>query len=102
MPRNKDIEILYEMPEKELKKMKFPHHHSDIQALYVPYDPKGIDGYSEEQFKELLDYNDWEPIKVVIEGGKWLDARLIPPENFTRYITKIVKHGIHLIIGFHD
>ncbi len=56
-------------------------------------------GWNSNKAREWLKKHDYKPIKRVHKTENTLRYRLRPPK-FKRYITKKIKNGINLVIGF--
>lgn len=59
------------------------------------------DGWTTAKARKWLKDNGMKPIKRVHKIGDELRYRLIPPEEFKSFITKVYK-SVHFVIGFYD
>lgn len=69
---------------------------SMVQAVY------GLttDGWTSTKLRAWLRNAELQPLKRVHRSGTELRYRIEEPERFTRFTTKVLPGGIHLVLGW--
>ena len=68
---------------------------TDIHSIYF----MTTDGWTTTTARAWLKAHGYKPIKKVHKMGNELRYRLIDPEVFSRFTTKVLPNGTHLVIG---
>jgi hypothetical protein len=70
---------------------------SEIQAVYA----LTTDGWSASTIRHWLKTEGLQPIKRAHRLGTEIRYRITPPRRYSRFTTRVLNNGIHLVLGWH-